>query len=54
MDQNRKTKHAVSNDDEPDIVTEMLGSKPTTKKLELTDFGEWIAMRTGHLLVVND
>jgi type III restriction enzyme len=43
-----------SNDDEPDIMTEVLGSKPPTKKLELTDFGERIAMRAGHLLVVND
>src|SRR6266852_8258513 len=43
-----------SNDDEPDIMTKMLGSKPPTKKLEMTDFGERIAMRAGHLLVVND
>jgi type III restriction enzyme len=43
-----------SNEDEPDIMTEMLGSKPPTKKLELTDFGDRIAMRAGHLLVVND
>jgi type III restriction enzyme len=43
-----------SNGDEPDVMTEMLGSKPPTKKLELTDFGERIAMRSGHLLVVND
>lgn len=43
-----------SNDDEPDIMTEMLGSKPPTKKLELTDFGERIATRAGRLLVVND
>ena len=43
-----------SNDDEPDIMTEMLGSKPPSKKLELTDFEERIAMRAGHLLVVND
>ena len=43
-----------SNDDEPDIMTEMLGSKPPTKKLELTDFGERIAMRAGHLVVIND
>src|SRR5204862_3857104 len=28
--------------------------KPPTKKLELTDFGERIAMRAGRLLVVND
>jgi type III restriction enzyme len=43
-----------SNDDEPDIMTEVLGSKPPSKKLELTDFGERITMRAGHLLVVND
>jgi type III restriction enzyme len=43
-----------SNEDEPDIMTEMLGSKPPTKKLELNEFGDRIAMRAGHLLVVND
>src|SRR4029077_3774477 len=43
-----------SNDEEPEIMTEMLGSKPPAKRLELTDFGERIAMRAGHLLVVND
>ena len=43
-----------SNNEEPDIMTEMLGSKPPTKKLELTDFRERIGMRAGHLLVVND
>ncbi len=32
----------------------MLGSKPPTKKLELTDFEERIAMQAGHLLVIND
>src|ERR1700730_8083493 len=31
-----------SSEDEPDIMTEMLGSKPPTKKLELTDFGDRI------------
>src|SRR5438445_8548987 len=43
-----------SNDDEPDVMTGVLGSKPPTKKLELTNFEERIAMRAGHLLVVND
>lgn len=43
-----------SNDEEPDVMTGVLGSKPPTKKLELTDFEERIAMRAGHLLVVND
>lgn len=43
-----------SNDDEPDAMTGVLGSKPPTKKLELTDFEERIGMRDGHLLVIND
>jgi len=43
-----------SNGDEPDEMTAVLGPKPPTRKLELTDFGERIALRAGHLLVVND
>src|SRR2546430_890170 len=43
-----------SNEDEPDAMTAVLGSKPPTKKLELTDFGDHIALRSGKLLVVND
>ena len=43
-----------SNEDEPDAMTDVLGSKPPTKKLELTDFGDRIALRSGKLLVVND
>lgn len=41
-------------EDEPDVMTAVLGSKPPTKKLELTDFGERIGLRAGNLLVVND
>jgi type III restriction enzyme len=40
--------------EEPDVMTQMMGPKPPTKKLEITDFGERIALRAGHLLVVND
>jgi len=43
-----------SNDDEPDELTAVLGPKPPTKKLELTDFGDRIALRAGHMLVIND
>jgi type III restriction enzyme len=43
-----------TNEDEPDEMTAVLGSKPSTKKLELTDFGDRIALRSGKLLVVND
>jgi type III restriction enzyme len=41
-------------EDEPEIMTEMLGSRPPTNKLELTDFGDRISLRAGRLLVVND
>ncbi|HEV2299671.1 MAG TPA: DEAD/DEAH box helicase family protein [Candidatus Acidoferrales bacterium] len=43
-----------SNEDEPDEMTAVLGPKPPTKKLEMTDFGERIALRAGKLLVIND
>jgi type III restriction enzyme len=39
---------------EPEQMTAVLGSKPPTQKLELTDFGERIGLRAGHLLVLND
>src|SRR5438445_13107361 len=35
-------------------MTQMLGPAPPTKKLELTDFGERLALRAGKLLVIND
>lgn len=43
-----------SNEDEPDEMTAVLGPKPPAKKLELTDFGDRIALRAGHLVVIND
>lgn len=43
-----------TNEDEPEEITAILGSKPPTKKLELTDFGDRIALRSGKLVVVND
>jgi type III restriction enzyme len=43
-----------TNEDEPDAMTAVLGSKPPAKKLELTDFGDLIGLRAGKLLVVND
>jgi len=39
---------------EPDVMTAVLGQKPPTKKLDLTDFDDRIALRAGHLLVLND
>jgi type III restriction enzyme len=41
-------------EDEPEIMTEMLGSKPPMNKLELADFSDRIGLRAGRLLVVND
>ncbi len=43
-----------SEDEEPDVMTQMLGPRPPTKKLEITDFGERIGLRAGRLLVIND
>jgi len=43
-----------SHEDEPDEITAVLGSKPPTKKLELANFGDRIALRAGKLMVVND
>lgn len=43
-----------SNSDEPDELTAMLGEKPQTKKIEITDFDERISNRDGLLLVLND
>ncbi|MGA9364588.1 MAG: DEAD/DEAH box helicase family protein [Bacteroidota bacterium] len=42
------------NSDEPEELTALLGSKPQTQKLEITDFDERIAKREGLLLVLND
>lgn len=41
-------------DEEPDAMTAVLGQKPPTKKLDLTDFDDRIALRAGHLMVLND
>jgi len=41
-------------EDEPEEMSAMLGPKPPTQKLELTDFGDRISLRAGKLLVVND
>jgi type III restriction enzyme len=43
-----------TNEDEPEEMTGILGSKPPTKKLELTDFGDRIALRSGKLVTIND
>jgi type III restriction enzyme len=40
--------------EEPEPMTAVLGPKPPTQKLELTDFGDRIALRAGYLLVLND
>ena len=42
------------NSNEPEELTALLGEKPQTKKVEITDFDERIAKRDGLLLVLND
>ena len=41
-------------DHEPEPMTAVLGARPPTKKLEMSDFSERIALRAGWLMVVND
>ncbi len=41
-------------DDEPDVMTAMLGPRPPAQKIEQIDFAERIARRAGQLLVIND
>jgi len=43
-----------ANEDEPDVMTAILGPKPPTQKIEKVDFAERIAGREGNLLVIND
>ncbi len=43
-----------SENEEPAAMTGVLGPRPPAKKLELTDFGDRIALRAGRLLVLND
>lgn len=41
-------------DDEPDVMTAILGPKPPTKKLEIEDFDQRIIARGGLCMVIND
>ena len=47
-------RNVKANDEEPDIMTAMMGSKPPSTKTEITDFDERIAKRDGLLMVLND
>jgi DNA or RNA helicases of superfamily II len=42
------------NEEEPGVMTDMLGPRPPAQKLEITDFAERIALRDGYLMVIND
>jgi type III restriction enzyme len=41
-------------EEEPDVMTAMLGSIPPAQKTEITDFDERITKREGRLMVIND
>lgn len=43
-----------NNNEEPDVMTAMLGNIPPSQKAEITDFDERIAKREGLLMVIND
>lgn len=47
-------RNSRTTDEEPDVMTAMLGSAPPAQKTELTDFTERIARREGLLMVIND
>jgi len=40
--------------DEPEIMTDILGNKPPTSTIDISDFDERIVRRDGHLMVLND
>lgn len=41
-------------EEEPDEIAAVLGSRPPTQQLEMTDFSERIGLRAGRVLVIND
>jgi len=43
-----------NSEDEPDVMTAMLGNKPPAQKTEISDFDERIAKRDGLVMVIND
>ncbi len=43
-----------ADDDEPDVMTAVLGSKPPAQKIEIEDFDKRIAARGGPVMVMND
>jgi len=43
-----------NSNEEPEAIKEVLGDKPQSQKLEITDFDERISKRDGLLLVLND
>jgi len=43
-----------NNDDEPDVMTAVLGSKPPAQKLEIEDFDKRILARGNTVMVIND
>ncbi len=43
-----------NNDDEPDVMTSVLGSKPPAQKLEIEDFDKRILSRGGAVMLIND
>jgi len=45
---------ADNNDDEPDVMTAVMGAKPPTKKLEVEDFDKRLVARGGPVMVIND
>ena len=47
-------RNTKSSNEEPDVMTAMLGSIPPAQKTEISDFDERIAKRDGLVMVIND
>ncbi len=43
-----------SDNEEPNVMTAMMGSSPPSTKTEISDFGDRLAMRNGLVMVLND
>jgi type III restriction enzyme len=47
-------RNSITRDDEPDVMSAMLGKFPPARKTEITDFDERIGRREGLAMVIND
>ncbi len=54
IQQFRKRPTRKKDEEEPEVMTGVLGSRPPAQKLDVTDFADRIGLRAGNLLLIND